>query len=81
MTQETALKGVLYLYGCSCYPIKHVRSHAFEVVAPPAKSATVNGAATPSLNPLRSTKRTYRWFASSREERDMCVAVPWVCVR
>jgi hypothetical protein len=77
------MKGVLFLYGCSCYPIRHMRSHAFEVVAP-AQSKGSGGASTtsttPSLNPLRSTKHTYRWFASSVAERDMCVAYPCVCV-
>ncbi len=77
------MKGVLFLYGCSCYPIRHMRSHAFEVVAP-AQSKGSGGApttsTTPSLNPLRSTKHTYRWFASSVAERDMCVACPCVCV-
>ena len=66
------MKGVLFLYGCSCYPIRHMRSYAFEVVAP-AQSKGSSGATTPSLNPLRSTKHTYRWFASSAAERDMYV--------
>ena len=113
---EANLKGVLYLYGCKCCPIKKSklemrkgRDFEFEVVASdkkpaPGTAVAVSGSATgssaasshaastprrttslfsfgkpahdvnDSVNPLKVNKKTYRWFASSAEERDKWMA-------